>query len=91
MPSGRDFWYDHLPQLGSFLLAPIGGFVVAFVFRTEECNTIPGGTIGGVEYGSRDVCSTALNDEAGVIVGLIVLALAGVWLGLTILAEQGSG
>ena len=70
------------------MLSPLVGFVVAYLFRTEECRTIPGGTLGGIDYGSQEMCWTSLNHEAGAIVGLIILALAGLWLGLTILAEQ---
>ena len=88
MPSGDSFWYDHLPQIGSFLLSPIAGFAASWLFRTEKCTTVPGGELGGFQYGARDVCGTELNTEAGAIIGVIVLALAAVWLVITIIAEN---
>jgi hypothetical protein len=88
MSSGNNFWYDHLPQVGSFLLSPVAGFAAAWIFATEKCTTIPGGDLGGFQYQARDICSTQPNDEAGVIIGCIVLALAGVWLLITIIGEN---
>jgi hypothetical protein len=88
VPSQQSFWYDHLPQLGSFLLSPIAGFVASYLFRTEECATVPGGRIGELRYGPSEICSTALNEQAGALVACIVLVLAGVWLAITIYHER---
>lgn len=88
MSSGNSFWHDHLPQVGSLLLSPVAGVIAAYVFATEECATVPGGEVGGFRYGPEQLCTTQPNEEAGAIIGLIVLVLAGVWLAITVYMEN---
>jgi hypothetical protein len=91
VPSQQRLWYDHLPQLGSFLLSPIAGFAASYLFRTESCATSPGGQVGNLEYGPSEFCWSSLNAQAGALVGCIVLVLAVVWLAITIHHERQGG
>lgn len=79
---------NRVPQIGGFLASPLVGGVAGLLFQKEECTTIPGGTLGGYRYESREFCSSVFNSEIGMILTPIGWAICGIWLIATIWSEQ---